>query len=102
MFVSLDDENIRFSESLRYYPYRATFDFECWFDTAQLPTDSGKIHWVGRYVPLSFSVASNVPDYERVQSLVTGGDANKLMSNMVDIMRAIGDAAYEKTLTRIC
>ena len=25
-------------ESLWYYPYRATFDFECWFDTEQLPS----------------------------------------------------------------
>ena len=28
-FERLDDENIRVTESLRYYPYRATFDFEC-------------------------------------------------------------------------
>ena len=33
IFQQLDDENIRVSESLRYYPYRATFDFECYFDT---------------------------------------------------------------------
>ena len=33
VFERLDDENIGVYESLRYYPYRATFDFECWFDT---------------------------------------------------------------------
>ena len=29
VFERLDDENSRVPESLRYYPYRATFDFEC-------------------------------------------------------------------------
>ncbi|KAI0242624.1 Basement membrane-specific heparan sulfate proteoglycan core protein [Lamellibrachia satsuma] len=43
VFECLDDENIRFPESLRYYPYRATFDFDCWFDTARLPSDSDKM-----------------------------------------------------------
>ena len=60
----LDDENIRVSKSLRYYPYRATFDFECWFDTKQLPSDSDHIHWVARHIALSVSVASNVPGHE--------------------------------------
>ena len=91
VFESLDDENIRVAES-----YRATFDFECWFDTEQLPLDSDKVHWVARHVPLSFSVASNVPGHERVQCLVTDGDTNKLVSRMMDILRAMSDAAYDK------
>ena len=91
----LDDENIRVPESLRYYPYRATFDFECWFDTKQLPVDSDKVHWVARHVPLSVSVASKVPGHEQVQCLVTDGDTNKLVSAMMDIVQKMSDAAYE-------
>ena len=79
----LEHSNIRIS--LRYYPYRATFDFEFWFDTTQLPSDSDKVQWVARHVPLSVSVASNVPGHEQVQCLVTDGDANQLVSNMMDI-----------------
>ena len=94
VFERLDDENIRVAESLRYYPYRATFDFECWFDTEQLPSD--KVHWVARQVPLSVSVASNVHGHERVQCLVTDGDTNKLVSRMMDILQAMSDAAYDK------
>ena len=94
VFERLDDENIRVAESLRYYPYRATFDFECWFDTEQLPSDSDKVHWVARHVPLSVSVASNVPGHERVQCLITDGDTNKLVSRMMDILQAMSDAAY--------
>ena len=95
VFERLDEENIRVAESLRYYPYRATFDFECWFDTEQLPSDSDKVHWVARHVPLIVSVASNVPGHEQVQCLVTDGDTNKLVSSMMDILRAMSDAAYD-------
>ena len=95
VFERLDDENIRVSESLRYYPYRATFDFECWFDTEQLPSDSDQIHWVVRHVPLSVSVASNLPGHEQVKYLVTDGDTNKFVSTMMDILRSMSDAAYD-------
>ena len=40
-------------------------------------------------------MASNVPGHEQVQCLVTDGDANKLVSDMMDILRATSDAAYE-------
>ena len=96
VFERLDDENIRVAESLRYYPYRTTFDFECWFDMEQLPSDSDKVHWVVRHVPLSVSVASNVPRHEQVQCLVTDGDTKKLVSRMMDILRVMRDAAYDK------
>ena len=102
--VPLEDENIRFAESLRYYPYRATFDFECWFDTEQLPSDSDKVHWVARHVPLSVSVASNVPRHEQVQCLVTDGDTDKLVSAMMDILRAMNapHTTRSKTHTGMC
>ena len=96
VFERLDDENIRVAESLRYYPYRAPFDFECWFDTEQLPSDSDQVHWVARDVPLSVSVASNVPGHEQVKCLVTDEDTNKLVSAMMDILRSMSDAAYDK------
>ena len=71
VFERLDDENIRVSESLRYYPYRATFDFECSFDTTQLPLDSDKVQWAARHVPVTVSVASNVPGHEQAMETLT-------------------------------
>ena len=94
LFERLDDENIRVPESLRYYPYRTTFDFECWFDTARLPSDTDKMQLVARHVQLSVSVASNVPGHEHMQCLVTDGDT-KLMSAMMDILQKMRDAANE-------
>ena len=38
IFQRLDDEGIVVGEGLRYYPYRATFDFECYFDRENIPT----------------------------------------------------------------
>ena len=53
------------------------------------------MQWVARHVPLSVSVASNVPGHEQVQCLVTDGDTNKLVSAMMDILQSMSDAAYE-------
>ena len=95
VFHRLDDEKIRVSESLCYYPYRATFGFECYFYTTQLPSDSDNIHWIARHVPLSVGVASNVPGQEQVQCLVMDGDSDKLVADMMDTLRAMSDTTYE-------
>ena len=36
IFERLDDEGIVVDEALQYYPYRATFDLECYFDKANI------------------------------------------------------------------
>ena len=37
VFQRLEDEGIHVVDVLRFYPYRATFDFECFFDGENLP-----------------------------------------------------------------
>ena len=64
VFQRLDDEGIHVVDILRFYPYRATFDLECFFDETNLPTDTDHVQWVARHIPLSVSVASNVRGYE--------------------------------------
>ena len=64
IFQRLDDEGITVPEALRFYPFRATFDFECFFDSKNLPADSDRVQWIARHVPLSASLASNVPGYD--------------------------------------
>ena len=98
IFERLDDEGIIVSPVLRYFPYRATFDFECYFSDERLPTNSDKLQWSARHVPLSVSVASNVPGYEPAQCYVTDGDSDKLVADMMDHLTAISDAAYESLL----
>ena len=98
IFERLDDEGIIASPVLRYFPYRATFDFECYFSDERLPVNSDKLQWSARHVPLSVSVASNVPGYEPAQCYITDGDSDKLVADMMDHLTAISDAAYESLL----
>ena len=98
IFERLDDEGIIVSPVLRYFPYRATFDFECYFSDERLPVNSDKLQWSARHVPLSVSVASNVPGYEPALCLVTDGNADKLVGCMITRLNTISDAAYESLL----
>ena len=95
VFERMDDEGVVVSDSLRFYPYRATFDFECFFDRHNLPADTNTLQWSARHVPLSVSLASNVPGYEPAQCYVTDGDSDKLVADMMDHLTAISDAAFE-------
>ena len=98
VFERLDDEGIVVSDSLRYYPYRATFDFECYFDRENIPTNTDHVEWIARRVPLSVSVASNVPGYEPAQCYITDGDSDKLVADMMVHLTAISDTAYDALL----
>ena len=95
VFERLDDEGIVVEKTLRYYPYRATFDFECFFDRHNLPADTNTLQWSARHVPLSVSIASNVPGHEDAQCYITNGDSNKLVEEMVNNLITISDAAYD-------
>ena len=98
VFERLDDEGIVVDEGLRYYPYRGTFDFECYFSDERLPINSDKLQWSARHVPLSVSVASNVPGYEPAQCYITDGDSDKLVAYMMVHLTAISDTAYDALL----
>ena len=50
---------------------------------------------IARHVPLSVSLASNVPGYEPAQCYVTDGDADKLVGCMMTRLNTISDAAFE-------
>ena len=95
IFERLDDEGIIVEDVLRYYPYRATFDFECYFDRDNVPADSDRVQWIARHVPLCVSVASNVPGYEPAQCYITDGDSDKLVADMMAGLVATSDAAYD-------
>ena len=98
IFQRLDDEGIVVDEALRYYPYRATFDFECYFTGGNLPVDTDHVQWMARHVPLSVSLASNVPGYEPALCFVTDGDADKLVGSMMTRLNTISDAAFASLL----
>ena len=94
VFQRLDDEGITVADTLRFYPYRATFDFECFFDGENLPADSDCVQWIARHIPLSVSLASNVPGHETPQCYVKDGDSDKLVGSIMSDLSAISDAAF--------
>ena len=98
IFQRLDYEGVVVIEDLRYYHYRATFDFECYFSDERLPSDSDKLQWSARHVPLSVSVASNVPGHEDAQCYVTNGDSDKLVEDMMEHVITLSDAPYNSLL----
>ena len=95
IFQRLDDEGITVPEALRFYPFRATFDFECFFDGENLPADSDRVQWIARHVQLSVSLASNVPGYETPRCYVTEGDSDKLVADMMACLVATSDTAFD-------
>ena len=95
VFERLDDEGIVVEKMLRYYPYRATFDFESYFSDERLPANSDKLQWSARHIPLSVSVASNVPGHVAPCCFITDGDSDKLVADMMRHLHTISDAAYE-------
>ena len=94
VFEKLEAEGIETSEDMRYFPHRATFDFECFFEeVASGQTTKTKVE--AHHVPLSVSVASNVKGYEETKHFVTEGDSHQLVSSMIKYLEEIGRASYE-------
>ena len=75
----------------RYYPYRATYDLEaCLMRPA--PEDGKRFTAV--HVPMSASVASNVPGHEGPHHFVSTGDPYIVVRDMVRCLTDIADEAY--------
>ena len=53
------------------------------------------MQWIARHVPLSVSLASNVPGHETPHCYVTDGDSDKLVSSMMSDIGAISNAAFD-------
>lgn len=67
IFELLEDEGFNIPQHLKYFPYRATFDFEYMFNAKTGLDDTEKLLWKAKHIPLSVSVCSNVP-YSPLQS----------------------------------
>ncbi|KAJ8044458.1 Krueppel-related zinc finger protein 1 [Holothuria leucospilota] len=96
VFELLDEEGIYIPPDLRYYPYRAVYDFECCFETVREGTKAtSKLTMEALHVPLSVSVCSNVPGYEKPMCFISEGNADELLQNMLCYLTEIS----EKSMT---
>ena len=91
VFEQLEEEDIIVPEEARYFPYHATFDFECSFDQekAQELKNTDKLNWQSSHVPLTVSVCSNVPGYQARKCFVSNGGPNEFISEFVQYLTKI-------------
>ena len=96
VFKDLSDVGIDVPEDLRFHKYRATFDYEAYMykepeDTRKQNNPAG---YECRHVPMSCSIASNVPGHEGPVCLVSSGSPQDLVSQMLTVLNDISRAAY--------
>ena len=100
VFQKMREFGIHVSEELRFYPFRATFDFECYFDNSDLPPNSPKVDWLARHEILSVSICSNVSGFSLPCCFINEGDPNQLVDRFMNYLNKISNAAY-KMLTKV-
>ena len=71
-----------------YYPYRATFDLEA----CLVPVSEGI--FISQHVPMSVSLASNVPSYEDPYNFISDGCPQRLVDDMMSCLWDMSDATY--------
>ena len=91
VFEQLENEGIIVPEEARYFPYHATFDFECYFDKekAQELKNTDKLNWQSSHVPLSVKVCSNVSGYQEPKCFVSNGDPNEFITEFIQYLTKI-------------
>jgi hypothetical protein len=95
IFDLLADEGIEIPEDLKYFPYRATFDFECYFKReTEHPRNTAKLTWEAEHIPLSVSVYSNVPGYEQPKCFVSSGSASEMIQQFVEYLVEVSQESY--------
>jgi hypothetical protein len=95
IFDLLADEGIEIPEDLKYFPYRATFDFECYFKReTEHPRNTAKLTWEAEHIPLSVSVCSNVPGYEQPKCFVSSGSASEMIQQFVEYLVEVSQESY--------
>ena len=87
IFEELEDKGILVPEEARYFPYRATFDFECYFnkEKAEELRNTEKLNWQSAHVPLSVSVCRNVPEFQEPKCFVSSSDPKEFIQYLVSI-----------------
>ena len=101
IFDLLEDEGIHIPEDLKYFPYRATFDFECYFKKEdQHPRNTAKLTWEAEHVPLSVSVCANVPGYDQPKCFVSSGSAKEMIKQFIEYLVEISQESYALLLDR--
>ena len=83
VFDKLAGLGIEVPDDDKFYPYRATYDFECYFQRVEGGQRGTKLTYEYRHEILTCSVASNVPAYEQTRCFVTEGTPGDVVKKLV-------------------
>ena len=79
-------------DSIRFHPYRSTFDIEVYLPAENLPTNTPKMSFEHEHRLLSISVCSNVPNYTTPLCIVVDiCGASVYVERFVDYLSDIAD-----------
>ena len=82
------------------YPYRATYDIECYMDQVEDKHDTEKLSWIATHRVASISVCSNVPGYTEPKCFVSTGSENELVESFVDYLDEMACEAGQLVQTK--
>ena len=101
IFDLLADEGVEIPDDLKHFPYRATYDFECYFKReTDHPRNTAKLTWEAEHIPLRVSVCSNVPGYDHPKCFVSSGNTGDMIKRFVDYLVEISQESYRLLLDR--
>jgi G:T-mismatch repair DNA endonuclease (very short patch repair protein) len=94
IFEQLSDEGVNIDPKDRIFPYRCTYDIECYLPKANVASVSGDFVITRRHIPMSVSVCSNVPGFEAPKNFVIGpngeeSECSEIIFEMVNYMESI-------------
>ena len=80
------------SEEDRLYPWFIVYDFEAILSPITEEQPTPRLKWMRKHKPISVSVASNVPRFEKAKCSVNA-DPKELIESMMTYMGSIADSA---------
>ena len=96
IFEKLERVDVVVPESDRFYDFLVTFDCEsALIPTEDTPDPEAKTIYLNTHVPVSISVASNVPDYVKPKFFCDENPEN-LVRHFVEYLEQISNVAYTK------
>jgi hypothetical protein len=78
----------------QFYPYRGTYDIECYMDKVEDKTDTEKLSWIATHRVASVSVCSNIPGYTDAKCFVSTGNESQLVGYFVDYINKMAECAH--------
>ena len=95
IFERLDEVAIHVPEEDRYFPFRATFDFEAYFSKRNLPEGTDLLQSNAKHVPLSVSIARNVPGFVKPWCIIDKKGLEEMMQKMLEYLEEISYHSYK-------